>query len=72
MRDAGVRAPLILQVVMGMDAKTIASAFLLSPAAMGKRQANVPSPDNLKTSLLACLSPLALLRGLSAQLLVGS
>jgi RNA polymerase sigma-70 factor (ECF subfamily) len=35
--DAGVRAPLILQVVLGLDAKTIASAFLSSPAAMGKR-----------------------------------
>ncbi len=35
--ETGIRAPLILQVVMGMDAKTIASAFLLSPAAMGKR-----------------------------------
>jgi len=28
---------LILQVVLGLDAKTIASAFLTSPAAMGKR-----------------------------------
>src|SRR5712691_3818101 len=35
--DVGVRAPLILQVVLGLDAKTIASAFLTSPAAMGKR-----------------------------------
>src|ERR1700719_2017338 len=35
--DAAVRAPLILQVVLGLDAKTIASAFLTSPAAMGKR-----------------------------------
>jgi predicted RNA polymerase sigma factor len=35
--DAGVRAPLMLQVVVGLDAKTIASAFLMSPAAMGKR-----------------------------------
>jgi predicted RNA polymerase sigma factor len=35
--DAGVRAPLMLQVVLGLDAKTIASAFLASPAAMGKR-----------------------------------
>lgn len=35
--DAGIRAPLILQVVLGVDAKTIASAFLMSPAAMGKR-----------------------------------
>src|SRR6185312_2240629 len=35
--DAGIRAPLILQAVLGLDAKTIASAFLTSPAAMGKR-----------------------------------
>jgi predicted RNA polymerase sigma factor len=35
--DAPVRAPLILQVVLGLDAKAIASAFLTSPAAMGKR-----------------------------------
>jgi len=35
--DASVRAPLILQVVLGLDAKVIASAFLISPAAMGKR-----------------------------------
>lgn len=35
--EAGVRAPLILQAVLGLDAKTIASAFLTSPAAMSKR-----------------------------------
>ena len=35
--EAGIRAPLMLQVVLGLDAKTIASAFLISPAAMGKR-----------------------------------
>jgi predicted RNA polymerase sigma factor len=35
--DAGVRAPLILQVVLGLDATMIASAFLVSPAAMGQR-----------------------------------
>jgi RNA polymerase sigma-70 factor (ECF subfamily) len=35
--DAEVRAPLMLQVVVGLDAKTIASAFLVSPAAMSKR-----------------------------------
>jgi predicted RNA polymerase sigma factor len=35
--DAGVRAPLILQVILGLDAKAIASSFLTSPAAMGKR-----------------------------------
>jgi predicted RNA polymerase sigma factor len=35
--DAAIRAPLMLQVVLGLDAKVIASAFLTSPAAMGKR-----------------------------------
>jgi len=35
--DAGIRAPLILQVVLGLDAKAIASAFLMSPVAMSKR-----------------------------------
>ncbi len=35
--EAGIRAPMILQVVLGLDAKTIASAFLASPAAMSKR-----------------------------------
>jgi predicted RNA polymerase sigma factor len=35
--EASIRAPLILQVVMGLDAKRIASTFLTSPAAMGKR-----------------------------------
>jgi predicted RNA polymerase sigma factor len=35
--EAGVRAPLMLQVVVGLDAKRIASAFLTSPTAMGKR-----------------------------------
>lgn len=35
--DAGVRAPLILQTVLGFDAGTIASAFLIAPAAMGQR-----------------------------------
>lgn len=35
--DASTRAPLILQAVLGLDAKTIASAFLTSPAAMSKR-----------------------------------
>src|ERR1700733_14992194 len=35
--DAGIRAPLILQVILGLDAASIASAFLMSPTAMGKR-----------------------------------
>jgi predicted RNA polymerase sigma factor len=35
--EIAIRAPLILQVVLGFDAAMIASAFLMSPAAMGKR-----------------------------------
>ena len=35
--DAGIRTPLMLQVVLGLDAKAIASAFLISPTTMGKR-----------------------------------
>jgi RNA polymerase sigma-70 factor (ECF subfamily) len=35
--EAAIRTPLMLQVVLGLDAKTIASAFLVSPAAMSKR-----------------------------------
>jgi predicted RNA polymerase sigma factor len=35
--EAGIRAPLILQLVLGLNAATIASAFLMSPAAMGQR-----------------------------------
>src|SRR5215468_7027706 len=35
--EAGIRAPLILQGVLGLEAKVIASAFLASPAAMAKR-----------------------------------
>jgi RNA polymerase sigma-70 factor (ECF subfamily) len=35
--DAGVRAPLILQTVLGFDAASIASAFLVAPATMGQR-----------------------------------
>jgi len=35
--DAAVRAPLILQAVLGFDAARIASAFLIAPATMGQR-----------------------------------
>lgn len=35
--DAAVHAPLMLQAILGLDAKAIASAFLVSPDAMGKR-----------------------------------
>lgn len=35
--DAGVRTPLMLQTVLGLDATRIASAFLVAPAAMSQR-----------------------------------
>jgi RNA polymerase sigma-70 factor, ECF subfamily len=35
--DPGIRAPLILQTILGFDAATIASAFLVSPSTMGQR-----------------------------------
>ncbi|MES2941179.1 MAG: DUF6596 domain-containing protein [Pseudomonadota bacterium] len=35
--DPAARAPLMLQTVLGFDAATIASAFLVAPAAMGQR-----------------------------------
>ena len=35
--DPGIRAPLILQTVLGLDAAAIASAFLVPPATMGQR-----------------------------------
>ena len=35
--EASARAPLMLQTLLGFDAATIASAFLVSPASMGQR-----------------------------------
>ena len=35
--DAGIRAPLMLQTVLGLDASAIASAFMVAPATMGQR-----------------------------------
>ena len=35
--DPGIRAPLILQTLLGFDAAAIASAFLTAPATMGQR-----------------------------------
>jgi RNA polymerase sigma-70 factor (ECF subfamily) len=37
--DPAIRAPLILQTILGFDAATIASAFLVAPATMGQRLA---------------------------------
>jgi RNA polymerase sigma-70 factor (ECF subfamily) len=35
--DPAIRAPLILQTILGLDAATIASAFLVAPTTMGQR-----------------------------------
>src|ERR1700704_3508188 len=35
--DSSIRAPLILQTVLGFDAATIGSAFLVAPATMSQR-----------------------------------
>ncbi len=35
--DESIRAPLILQTILGFDAATIGSAFLVAPATMGQR-----------------------------------
>jgi len=58
--DDDVRTPLILQAVLGLDAARIAAAFLVSPAAMGRKLSraklkirdagipfSVPDPDKL-------------------------
>ena len=45
--DEGVRAPLILQTILGLDAAAIGSAFLVSPAAMGQRLARAKAKIRL-------------------------
>ena len=66
--DESVRAPLMLQTILGLDAAAIASAFLVSPAAMGQRLARakakirlagapfrIPEPEELPERLGAVL-----------------
>ncbi len=66
--DAAIRTPLMLQTVLGLDAARIASAFLVSPAAMARRltraktrirEAGIPfeppAPDELAPRLDAVL-----------------
>lgn len=66
--DPAIRTPLMLQVVLGLDAARIASAFLVRPATMGQRLSRakarirelglafeVPEPDELPPRLASVL-----------------
>jgi RNA polymerase sigma-70 factor (ECF subfamily) len=45
--EASIRAPLILQTILGFDAATIASAFLVAPTTMGQRLARAKTKIRL-------------------------
>ena len=53
--DSTVRAPLMLQVMLGFDAASIASAFLTSPTTMGQRL--VRAKAKIKQSGMALVLP---------------